>query len=54
MDVLNAMAILHGAAGASSYRVRLPGGGTPFGMIKWLIPEPRVEGGPGYLALALD
>jgi ribosomal protein S18 acetylase RimI-like enzyme len=34
MNVLDAMAILHGAAGASSYRVRLPGGGAPFGMIK--------------------
>ncbi len=54
MRVSDAMAILHRTVGASSYRVRLPGGDMPFGMIKWLIPEPRGARGPGYLSLALD
>ena len=54
MRVSDAMAILNVAAGAASYRVRLPGDGLPFGMIKWLIPEPRGAGDRGYLSLALD
>lgn len=54
IEIPAAMAILHKSAGAASYRVRLPGCGAPFGMIRWLIPAPPAAGGPGYLALALD
>ena len=59
IDVPDALALLHRAVGASSYRVRLavgaePNAGvTPFGMIRWFIPE-RAPGAPGYLSLALD
>jgi predicted N-acetyltransferase YhbS len=54
MNVQDAMGILHAAAGATAYQVRLPGRETPFGMIRWLIPEPPGMGAPGYLSLALD
>lgn len=61
LEVPTALALLHRQAGAARYRVRLAAGtqpgvqATPFGMIRWFIPEP--EPGPegaGYLALALD
>lgn len=54
MGVPAALSILHRTAGAASYRVRLPGRAVPFGMIRWLIPQPEGTDGPGYLALALD
>ncbi len=54
MPVLDAVAILHTAAKAASYRVRLPGNDVPFGMIHWLVPPPQGAVRPGYLALALD
>lgn len=58
VDIPKALAVLHGALGAPAYRVRLPAGDwpgaiTPFGMIRWCIPEPACDA-PGYLALALD
>ncbi|MEA5068712.1 MAG: GNAT family N-acetyltransferase [Christensenellaceae bacterium] len=60
IDVPAALALLHRAVGAPSYRVRLPAGAqpnaeaTPFGMIRWFIPEPAPMDAPGYLSLALD
>ena len=60
MDVPNALAVLHGALNANAYQVRLPesslpgAAALPFGMIRWLIPEPALSGKPPYLALALD
>ncbi len=54
MGISDALSILHRAAGAASYRVRLPGNSLPFGMIRWLIPQPAGTDGPGYLSLALD
>jgi GNAT superfamily N-acetyltransferase len=54
MRVPEALSILHRVAGTASYRVRLPGSGLPFGMIRWLIPQPDGTDGPGYLSLALD
>lgn len=60
MDVPAAMAVLHRVLNAPVYQVRLPenshpGAVTlPFGMIRWLIPEPELTGDPPYLSLALD
>jgi predicted N-acetyltransferase YhbS len=60
MDVYTALAVLHKALNAKAYQVRLPessfsGANTlPFGMIRWLIPEPTLLGKPPYLSLALD
>jgi hypothetical protein len=60
MDVPSALSILHKALNAKAYQVRLPensypGSVTlPFGMIRWLIPEPALAGKPPYLSLALD
>ncbi len=60
MDVPAALAVLHQALKAPAYQVRLPasslpGANTlPFGMIRWLNPEPALLGEPPYLSLALD
>lgn len=60
MDISTALSVLHRALNAKAYQVRLPessipGADTlPFGMIKWLIPEPALSGTPPYLSLALD
>lgn len=60
MDVPAALAVLHQALNAPAYQVRLPANShpgaktLPFGMIRWLIPEPDLSGAPPYLSLALD
>jgi len=60
MDTPTALSVLHKLLNAPAYHVRLPanshpGASTlPFGMIRWLIPEPVLEGKPPYLSLALD
>lgn len=54
LNLSDAMALLHGQIGATSYRVRLPGNTTPFGMLRWLISDPPIFDQPGYLSLALD
>jgi GNAT superfamily N-acetyltransferase len=60
MDVPTALSVLHKMLNAKAYQVRLPesslpGANTlPFGMIRWLIPEPNLFGKPPYLSLALD
>ena len=60
MDVPTALAILHKALNAPAYQVRLPensfpgAASLPFGMIRWLNPEPELHGQPPYLSLALD
>lgn len=60
LDAATALAILHRELNATSYQVRLPegshpGGQTlPFGMIRWLIPEPDLHGEAPYFSLALD
>ena len=60
MDVPTALAVLHKSLDAKTYQIRLPensipGAATlPFGMIRWLIPEPALLGCPPYLSLALD
>lgn len=60
MDVPTALAVLHKMLNAKAYRVRLPenslpgASALPFGMIRWLIPEPTLQGKPPYLSLALD
>jgi GNAT superfamily N-acetyltransferase len=60
LDVPSALSVLHMALDAKAYQVRLPensypGAQTlPFGMIHWLIPEPKLTGKPSYLSLALD
>ena len=59
ISVPQALALLHRQIGAPWYRVRLAAGtqpegkAVPFGMIRWLIPQPA-SGGAGYLSLALD
>jgi GNAT superfamily N-acetyltransferase len=60
MDVLAALAVLHRMLNAKYYQVRLPENSfpgaitLPFGMIRWLVPEPTLLGKPPYLSLALD
>ena len=60
MDVNTALAVLHKVLAAKAYQVRLPESSypgaitLPFGMIRWLIPEPALSGKPPYLSLALD
>ncbi len=60
MDVLDALAVLHKALNANAYQVRLPENSypgankLPFGMIRWLVPEPALTGDLPYLSLALD
>ena len=55
-----ALAVLHRSLLATHYTVRLaqsPAAGSdprPFGMIRWLIPEPSLAGEPPYLSLAMD
>jgi predicted N-acetyltransferase YhbS len=59
-DVFAALAVLQSALGFERCAVRLapetvPGAVTrPFGMIRWLTPEPRLTGAPPYLSLAMD
>ena len=58
--IYSALAVLHHALQAQRYTVRLPqntvngSAAQPFGMIFWLIPEPRLTGGALYLSLAMD
>ncbi len=60
MDVPAALSVLDKALNAKTYQVRLPENSIPnavtlpFGMIHWLIPEPKLTGKPPYLSLALD
>jgi len=59
-DAHTALSVLHGALNVKRYTVRLaqgasPGAETqPFGMIRWLIPEPELKGKPPYISLAMD
>jgi len=59
-DVQTALSVLHGRLQTNRYTVRLMRGTvpdtlpTPFGMIRWLIPEPALAGKPPYLSLAMD
>ncbi len=56
----DALAVLHSALNAKRYTVRLQQGTAenvtlkPFGMIRWLIPEPALLGSAPYLSLAMD
>lgn len=60
MDVPAALSVLHKFLNAKTYQVRLPESSIPsavtlpYGMIRWLIPEPKLTGKPPYLSLALD
>ena len=59
-DVNTALSVLHGRLHAERYTARLAEGTIPgvvprpFGMIRWLIPEPALAGKPPYLSLAMD
>lgn len=59
-DVNTALSVLHGRLNAKRYTARLAEGTVPgaaprpFGMIRWLIPEPALDGKPPYLSLAMD
>ena len=58
--VYDALAVLHHALHAERYTVRLREGTVsnaavkPFGMLRWMIPEPTLAGGVPYLSLAMD
>ena len=55
-----AIAVLHRSLNAAHYTVRFAQSAAagfdprPFGMIRWLIPEPSLAGAPPYLSLAMD
>lgn len=59
-DASAALSVLHRQLNAERYTARLAEGTVPgaapqpFGMIRWLIPEPALSGKPPYLSLAMD
>jgi len=52
-DPAEGAAMVLAALGAKTAEVRVPEGGEPFGMIRWLIPQPPALSA-GYLGLAFD
>ena len=59
-DLYAALSVLHSQLHAGKYTVRLAQGTVPgappqpFGMIRWLTPEPEITGTTPYLSLAMD
>ncbi len=60
-DAQTAIAVLHKTLCAVQYTVRLAqraavadAAAQPFGMVRWLIPQPSLTGTPPYLSLAMD
>lgn len=61
LELETVLSALHNILKAKIYKIRLPeqNGGTKaltrdFGMVRWLVDEPKLTGNPPYLALVLD